>query len=209
MNKEIKLNKGEQRQTDILAKRVMPKTDFKKVIEHDKLYWNTLNKVFEFSVIKADILSKTATQVIANKSREDLIKNIDLLVDWAKTELEVLDLKGKMKIQESLIEDKEIHFENVFMPQYNKETEQMKGDFEPTLKLSKERLSEIKKGKYDKRLDEFGRKINYELEWWKKVDSVDKNNEEFKLQIWKPLKRLLGAYDKKMEEIKQEEKYKV
>ena len=46
MSKELKLNVGEENMTNILSKKIMPKSDFKKVIEHDKLYFNTLKQLF-------------------------------------------------------------------------------------------------------------------------------------------------------------------
>jgi hypothetical protein len=59
MGKVVKLSEKEQNETEILSKRIMPKTDFEKVIEHDKLYYNTLNQALEFNLIKQDILTKT------------------------------------------------------------------------------------------------------------------------------------------------------
>jgi hypothetical protein len=41
MGKVVKLSEKEQNETEILSKRIMPKTDFEKVIEHDKMYYNT------------------------------------------------------------------------------------------------------------------------------------------------------------------------
>ena len=52
-------------------------------------------------------------------------------------------------------------------------------------------------------------KINYELAWWNKCTADKKKNEEYIVQIYKPLKRLESAYEKRVEEIEQEAKFKV
>lgn len=59
-----KLTDKEQKETEILSERIMPKTDFLKVMEHDKLYYNTLNQALEFNVIKQDILGEQCQEVI-------------------------------------------------------------------------------------------------------------------------------------------------
>jgi hypothetical protein len=118
MSKTIKLSEKEQRETEILSKRIMPKTDFEKVIEHDKLYYNTLNQALEFNIVKQDILGKKCQMIIANQTKNLIEENINLLTDWAETQLKVLDMQGKLRIQQKLIEDKETHFKNVFMPQF-------------------------------------------------------------------------------------------
>ena len=61
----------------------------------------------------------------------------------------------------------------------------------------------------DKRLEGLLHKIKFEHTWWDKTTSEDKENEEFLVQIYKPLKRLNSAYDRMIEEIKKENKYKV
>jgi len=209
MGKALKLAKSEQKNTDILAKRIMPKTDFNKVMEHDQLYWNTLNQYFEFSVIKSDILGKKAMKVINSQTKELIEENIDLLVEWAKTQVECLDVKGKLKIQEKLIADKKTHYDNVFLPQFEKELKEVEENFDETLKKSNQTIQDYKDGKISEKADGIIHKIKFELDWWGKVDSKDKTNEEFRLQIYKPLKRLQSALVKKLDEIKQEEKYKV
>ena len=197
-----KLSKKEQKETEILSKRIMPKTDFKKVVEHDKLYYNTLNQALEFNVIKQDILGKKCQDILKTQTREKVIDNIEVLCDWAETQVKVLDLKGKLNIQKKLIEDKETHFNNVFMPQFEKESKEATKNIKDTLKQAKTLLDKKEKG-----LEGICKKINYELTWWSKCDSTKQKNEEYIVQVYKPLKRLLSAYDKKVEELEQEQKY--
>jgi hypothetical protein len=187
----------------------MPKTDFNKIIEHDQLYWNTLNELFEFSVIKADILGEKSSKVLKTQTRETIIENIDLLVEWAKTKVDCLDMKGKLKIQEILIKDKVTHFENVFLPQFNKEVKESKENFSETFKLCESHIEKYADKDLDGRIVSVITKIGYELRWWSKTSAEDKKNEEFVIQIYKPLKRLNSALEKALKEVKQEEKYKV
>ena len=197
-----KLSKKEQKETEILSKRIMPKTDFKKVVEHDKLYYNTLNQALEFNVIKQDILGKKCQDILKTQTREKVIDNIDMLCEWAETQVKVLDCKGKLNIQKKLIEDKETHYTNVFLPQFEKESKEANKNIKDTLKQAKSLINKKEKG-----LENICKKINYELTWWNKCDTIKQKNEEYIVQIYKPLKRLLSAYDKKVEEIKQEQKY--
>ncbi len=197
-----KLTDKQEKETEILSQRIMPKTDFKKVLEHDKLYYNTLNQALEFNVIKQDIMGKKCQDVLANQTREKVIDNIDMLCEWAETQVKVLDMKGKLNIQRKLIEDKETHFKNVFMPQFEKESKEATKHIKETLKEAKTLVSKKEKG-----LESICQKLNYELTWWNKCTAEKQKNEEYIIQVYKPLKRLISAYAKKVEEIEQEQKY--
>ena len=197
-----KLTDKQEKETEILSQRIMPKTDFKKVLEHDKLYYNTLNQALEFNVIKQDIMGKKCQDVLANQTREKVIDNIDMLCEWAETQVKVLDMKGKLNIQRKLIEDKETHFKNVFMPQFEKESKEATKHIKETLKEAKTLV-----GKKEKGLESICQKLNYELTWWNKCTAEKQKNEEYIIQVYKPLKRLISAYAKKVEEIEQEQKY--
>jgi hypothetical protein len=208
MSKELKLNVGEENMTDILAKKIMPKSDFKKVIEHDKLYFNTMKQLFNFQIRKTELLGNKVIGLISKN--EEVDKNINEIVEWSEMQLKNLDLKAKMKIQEKLIEDKEMHFESIFLPQYKREVEEMNKSFEDVLKNSNQLIKDYQKEKSpNKKLTDVVKKVNFELSWWNKTSEKDQKNEEFKLGVWKPLKRLLSALVKIKEEIKQEEKYKI
>jgi len=185
-----KLSKKQEKETEVLAKRIMPKTDFLKVIEHDKLYYNTMNQALEFNLVKQDILGNKCKPILARQTREDIVKHINTLTEWAETQVKVLDIQGKLRIQQKLIEDKEMHFENVFLPQFNKELEEAKENFDNTLKNAREFISNNREG-----VESIKEKINYELTWWDKCSKEQQSNEEYIVQIYKPLKRLLNAYD--------------
>ena len=203
MSKTIKLSEKEQRETEILSKRIMPKTDFEKVIEHDKLYYNTLNQALEFNLVKQDILGKKCQMIIANQTKKLIEDNINLLTDWAETQLKVLDMQGKLRIQQKLIEDKETHFNNVFMPQFNKEAKEAKEN-------SREIFDKVQSC-IDSENEEFKdivHKMSYELAWWNKCSDEQQKNDEFLIQIYKPLKRLVSAYEDKVKELEENAKYK-
>lgn len=203
MSKIIQLTEKEQKETQILSKRIMPKTDFEKVIEHDKMYFNTLNQALEFNIVKQDILGKTCQQLLATQTKDSIEKNINLLADWAETQLKVLDMQGKLRIQQKLIEDKETHFENVFMPQFIKEASEANKHSKATFDKVAE-IIEANKEEYK----EIIHKMIYELTWWNKCSEEQQKNEEFLIQIYKPLKRLLSAYEEKTKELAENEKYK-
>ena len=203
MSKTIKLSEKEQRETEILSKRIMPKTDFEKVIEHDKLYYNTLNQALEFNLVKQDILGKKCRMIIANQTKKLIEDNINLLTDWAETQLKVLDMQGKLRIQQKLIEDKETHFNNVFMPQFNKEAKEAKEN-------AKEVFDKVQSciDAENEEFKEIVHKMSYELAWWNKCSDEQQKNDEFLIQIYKPLKRLVSAYEDRKKEIEENAKYK-
>ena len=187
-----KLSNKQEKETDILAKRILPKTDFLKVIEHDKLYYNTIKEALDFNIIKRDILTKETEKVLKNQTEQIIIDNIPLLTEWAETKLKTLDLQGKLRVQQTLVDDKIMHFDNVFMPQFEKEIKDSKENFDKTFKKANEIL-ELNEDFAKEIID----KINYELVWWSKVDATNKKNEEYVLQIYKPLKRLVSKYNEK------------
>jgi hypothetical protein len=202
MGKVVKLSEKEQKETEILSKRIMPKTDFEKVIEHDKLYYNTLNQALEFNIVKVDILGKVCQKLIANQTKESIEANINTLTEWAETQVKVLDLQGKLRIQQKLIEDKETHFKNVFMPQFTKEASEATQNSKEVFEKVKVCIDENKEEYKD-----ILHKMTYELAWWNKCTKEQQNNEEFLIQIYKPLKRLLSAYEDKAKEIAENSKY--
>ena len=73
------LSKKQEKETEILANRIMPKTDFIKVIEHDKIYYNTMNQALEFHLIKQDFLASKCNAILSKQTRQDIIKNINIL----------------------------------------------------------------------------------------------------------------------------------
>ena len=162
-----KLNNKQEKETDILAKRILPKTDFLKVIEHDKFYWNALNQAMELNLIKRDILQQKCLEY--QKTKEGIINNIDELVNWSEIQLSILDMQGKLRIQQCLIDDKITHYDNVFLPQFEKEVKDSKENFDKTIKKANE-IVKLNEDFAKEIID----KIDYELLWWSKVDATNK-----------------------------------
>jgi hypothetical protein len=203
MSNKMKLSKQDEAETEILSKRIMPKTDFAKVIEHDKLYYNTLNQALEFNIVKQDILGQKCQVILAKQTRENITENINLLCEWAETQVKVLDMKAKLRIQQKLVDDKQTHFDNVFMPQFNKEWEEASKNYKETIEQARNFVKANKEG-----FESITEKLLYELTWWDKCNKEQQKNEEYIIQVYKPLKRILSAYDRKVEEVKEEQKYK-
>lgn len=192
--KIVQLTEKQKKETEILSKRIMPKNDFIKVIEHDKVYYNALNQALEFNIIKQDILRIKCEKILNNQTKELITENIDMLCDWAETQLKIMDMQGKLRIQQTLIDDKQLHFDNVFMPQFNKELEDALPNYLNIIKEARE-LVKTKKEYFEDMIN----KITYELTWWDKCSSEQQKNEEYIIQIYKPLKRLINAWKLKEE----------
>jgi hypothetical protein len=146
----------------------------------------------DFNIIKRDVLAKESEKVLKNQTEENIMKNIPLLTEWADTKLKILDLQGKLRVQQTLVDDKIMHFENVFLPQFEKESKEAKENLENAL-IKANQIVEAN----EEYFEEICSKLVYELTWWYKVPSERKTNEEFMVQIYKPLKRLISAWEQK------------
>ena len=147
-------------------------------------------------------LGKVCQKLLANQTKDSIEANINTLTDWAETQLKVLDFQGKLRIQQKLIEDKETHFKNVFMPQFEKESKEAKEN-------SKALFDKVQNCYDEEREDmkDILHKMSYELGWWNKCSEEQQKNEEFLIQIYKPLKRLVSAYEDRVKEIAENSKY--
>ena len=193
MGKEIKLSKEESRDRKSMIGKILPKRDFEKVIEHDKIYANSISQYLEFLLIKQDILSKKCESVLNpdTQTREGIIKNIDALCEFGKTRLECLDLKAHLIIQNKLVSDKTSHHKEIFLPQYNKEIEEMKKGFDEYFTKA---TTLVKEKKTLPIHQEIKRKVELELLWFNDIKEKDMND-EYKLMVFKPLRRLMNALD--------------
>ena len=187
------------------TKVLLPKRDFLAMMEHDKTYYTAMEQELEYKVIKVDILSKKVKPVVASQDRNKIISNINDMCDFAETQRELYDLKGKLLSQSKLIEDKQNHYDYVFLPQYKKELKECNENFEKTLKRVKEigTIGMITGEEYKDIID----KILFEIEVYDCLDKKQQSNEEYQLNSYKPMKRLISAYDKKVEEMAEKQKY--
>ena len=187
------------------TKVLLPKRDFLAKMEHEKSYFTAMELELENKVIKVDILSKKVKPVVASQDRKKIISNINDMCDFAETQRELYDLKGKLLSQSKLIEDKQNHYDYVFLPQYKKELKECNENFEKTLKRVKEigTMGMITGEEYKDIID----KILFEIEVYDCLDKKQQSNEEYQLNSYKPMKRLISAYDKKVEEMAEKQKY--
>jgi hypothetical protein len=187
------------------TKVLLPKRDFLAMMEHDKTYYTAMEQELEYKVIKVDILSKKVKPVVASQDRNKIISNINDMCDFAETQRELYDLKGKLLSQSKLIEDKQNHYDYVFLPQYKKELKECNENFEKTLKRVKEisSMGMIIGEEYKDIID----KILFEIEVYDCLDTKQQSDEEYQLNSYKPMKRLISAYDKRVEEMAEKQKY--
>ena len=95
----------------------------------------------------------------------------------------------KKTIQVKVINDQTV---DLCGTQFEKEVKDSKENFDTTFKKANE-IVELNEDFAKEIID----KINYELVWWSKLDATNKKNEEYVLQIYKPLKRLVSKYNEK------------
>ena len=182
----------------------LPKRGFQEFIKHDRTYLGALREEMEHKIVKLDILSSEC-QRADTETKEGTIKNIDLLCEFSSLKREVFDLKAKLFSIANLLTDKENHFNYVFLPQYEKEQIECNNKFKDTLFKVRNICS-------DKTLNdlhtEVVNKMKMELEAYDGLDKKERSYDERQLNLYKPLKRLLGAFDKTKGEIEDLEKYK-
>jgi hypothetical protein len=196
-DKERKELEAEKIKSTPLAKR-----DFKTLLNHDKSYSKALRQELEHKVVKLDILS--AKCQLVPQTKEGTIENIDILTEFSSLQREIYDLKAKLFTLLKLVEDKEQHYNYVFLPQYNKELKESNENIKELLTKCREIIKEEK----DDLHSEVRGKMRFEIEVFDSLSKEDRKDEERQLNLYKPLKRLLGAYNKVESDVKEAEKYK-
>ena len=180
----------------------LAKRDFKTLLEHDKSYSEALRQELEHKVVKLDILSGKCQGVPDTK--EGTIENIDLLTECSSLKREIYDLKAKLFTLLQFVDDKEQHYLYVFLPQYNKELKESKAKIKPLLT----KCRAIIKEKKDDLHSEVREKMRFEIKVFDSLDEAERKDEERQLNLYKPLKRLLGAYNKVEKDVLEAEQYK-
>jgi len=194
--------KRKEQEAQKLKATPLPKRDFNTLLEHDRHYAQALREELEHKAVKLDILSSKCQLV--PKTKQGTIDNIDMLCDFAETKREIMDLKAKLFTITKLVEDKENHYLYVFLPQYEKELKECKANMESVLTKCREISKQDKQDLHT----EVRAKIKFELDVFDSLDKKERQDEERQLQLYKPLRRLLGAYNKVESDIKEAEKYK-
>lgn len=188
-----------------LTNAMLPQRDFQSMLEHDKTYFLAIQQELDYKSVKLDILTRKVKPIIESKNAKKISDSINNICDFAEIKRELYDLKGKLLSQAKLVEDKENHYEHVFLPQYKKELKECKGKFTDTHKRVKEITTMgIMIGKEYKAIID---KMMFELKVYETLDKKQALNEEYILFCYKPMKRLIAAYDKKVEEEEEKKKY--
>lgn len=196
---KVETKKTSENDTPTMNNRIMPKKDFERVIEHDKIYLSALHQEMEFRVIKQAILAEKCEPIMANQTREKIIQNIDTLISWAETKKLCLDLKAQIVAQERLVQDKENHFNHVFLKQYEVEIAECRKSFKDIYNNALE-LTETK----PLGSEEIVGKLLTEFAWWNKLPKEEQKDEERQLQLFKPVKRLYNAWLRVLEDSKEQ-----
>ena len=149
--------------------RILPKRDYERVIEMDKVYLSKLQLLLKALTDELDSL---------NASKEPLI--------YARLDVELMEAFKKFRVQEKLVKDKDMHYHNVFLPTINKELDECKKSFHSILKKAKDLLDDNKKS-----LNKNIHKLKDEVAFYDKLEKpldIEVTNE-----IYKPLKRLVNS----------------
>jgi hypothetical protein len=156
-----------------------PKGDFKQVIDNDKAYLQSLKNVIQAGAVK---LNK---YVQMGKQEE---------YSCAKLQIEMLDFVAKMKVQENIIQDKEQHYFNIFLPKYESELKEAADNFDAEMVLVNTIL-EFEKSSLEGKSLKIYEAIEHELEKYNEYKKVYGNEIEYKRQMYLMFKRLRTAYE--------------
>jgi len=156
-----------------------PKGDFKQVIENDKAYLQSLKNVIQAGAVKLNKYVKDGRE--ADYS-------------CAKLQIEMLDFVAKMKVQENIIQDKEQHYFNIFLPKYENELKEASENFEAEMGLINTIL-ETDKSELEGKSLKIYQAIEHEIEKYNEYKKVYGNEVEYKRQMYLMFKRLRTAYE--------------
>ena len=156
-----------------------PKGDFKQVIDNDKAYLQALKNVIQAGALK---LNK---YVQMGKEQE---------YSCAKLQIEMLDFVAKMKVQENIIQDKEQHYFNIFLPKYENELKEASENFESEMALI-DTILQTEKSELEAKSLKIYQAIEHEIEKYNEYKKVYGNEVEYKRQMYLMFKRLRTAYE--------------
>ena len=122
---------------------------------------------------------------LGQRERELLLMR-DKKFEAARINVELLDAIGKYQANENLLKEKKLHYDNVFLPRYNKELEDSKENFASTLEECRKLLSENENSE-----DKYIGFIKKEVKFY---DDYHDKEKEFDNHTYKILKRLLNTY---------------
>lgn len=151
---------------------IPPKQKMKESIENDAKYLMALGGFIE----------EAQKELAAMTSQRKMYQA-------AKIQVEIFDAIGKFQANEGIVHDKQLHYEKVFLPMYEKELAESGQNFEKVKAECIEIAAKESANADEQKIISF---IKNELEVYN--ESEMKNDEEFCLHTYKILKRLQNKH---------------
>jgi hypothetical protein len=158
---------------------IAPKRDFERAIEQDTMYLVALGEYIDQAQKKLAVLDSGSQKFEASKLRVELYEAI-----------------GKYQANNQLVVDKETHFNNVFLPMYDKELEESAKNFRAILEQSKDILIMESEGEL---APEFASKTALLSSLKNELGKYEENSAlhedpEYKNFVYKTLKRIVNSF---------------
>ncbi len=183
---------GNKDEKATMKDRILPIRDFKKVIEHDKIYLGTLQSLQSNLSLHERNISQKLIPIMNDQTKR--LKRAKEFVEWDEVKLKLYDIRGMIESHNTLINDKLFHLQNIALPQYEKEVKEMNEEgFEKQLELSKSIVSEKHK-ELNSKCETIKSELVDELHWFDVLDEQNKNEDEYKLFLFKAIRRLNNAF---------------
>jgi hypothetical protein len=183
--------------------RILPIRDFKNVIEHDKIYLGTLQSLQANLSLHERNLSQKLIPIMNDQDKR--LKRAKEFVEWDEVKLKMYDVRGQIESHNTLINDKLFHFDNIALPQYQKEVKEMEEQgFKKQLELSYSITSEKHK-ELDSKCETIKSEIKDELHWFNNLEDKNKNDQEYMLFLFKAIRRLNNAFADALKEFLEKE----
>lgn len=145
-------------------------------------------KVIEMDVLLVNKIRVHIRNLYSEFEKQRRIKGPHV-ASISKMDLDLWELQEKLRIQEKLVKDKQMHFQNVFTPRYEQELEECKRDWLNVYEKAKEVAAESSTHMWYL-------KIRADLDkYHKNTRKYGENNVELQNGFYKSLRRLLGAVD--------------
>lgn len=167
-NKKI-LNEVIDNVTKTKAVFIAPKALMQKSIENDAQYLIALG----------DFIHR------GQHEREAMVKK-GRLFEASELQIKILDAVGKYQSNEGIVNEKKLHYDNVFLPMYEKQLEESKENFTSMLNQCKELVSNME--------DSDDKIIGYIKKEVKVYEDYPEKEMEFENHTYKILKRLYNKF---------------
>jgi len=162
------------------------------VEKHTKLFIKTMSIMQQSVDDDSQYLLALGEFISLGQRERELLLMRDKKFEAARLNVELLDAIGKYQANENLLKEKKLHFDQVFLPRYNKELADSKENFANTLKECRELLAANENSE--------NRFIGFIKKEVKFYDEYFDKEEEFDNHTYKILKRLLNTYKDEQDE---------